>query len=610
MKWRLNILILLMAACTRLNNDSVEPHYSTAPQTMASPELSAIDSLMWQRPDSALACLLSYFDTCCTDAKFCVSTMAYNHHYAHLLLAELLYKNDYAQTNRTELRQAVAYFDSLCYCRDGACAVSTTAFLDARAHYINGVGYYENDSVVEACMEYLKALETMETHFPFVETQNFASLPIPHIPHFMAYTYNRLGDLFSRQFMMESSIECYENSLVFTKIEPTSPQGVSILLSHIGNQYDKMEEMDKARQYYEQALKEMPDTNNLGYRDLITSIALCDHQLGSGMDQPLHILKELIRQTDDESEKLTRFLTIGDIFFENGIYDSALRYLEPVFSYAEDKMSQIQAAEYLQIIYDSIGDSEKADECMKFLAQHKKSEGKNKALVSQLNDLFQNYMQKKQVRLAEKERQKAIGKSVGIIISVAVALAFVIVFWVKHRGRKQMEAERQVHRMEQAALSGRLKRSNQEVQHLKGQIRQRDDETAKTEPVASFSEEPVCRLIMERVNEGQFKSKVDYANYKDSALDKQQLLALRVAADRHFGQFTVRLKRAYPKLTHADLDYCCLYLLGLSDADVAALMQRAYNTVVERNGKIRKILGNEDPLPVTLMGMAKDSSFV
>ena len=61
--------------------------------------LLVIDSLMWQQPDSALAMLLPWFDTIHSDKTF-------DRHYAHLLLAELLYKNDYAQTNRAELLQA------------------------------------------------------------------------------------------------------------------------------------------------------------------------------------------------------------------------------------------------------------------------------------------------------------------------------------------------------------------------------------------------------------------------------------------------------------------------------------------------------------------------
>ena len=104
---------------------------------------------MWQRPDSALTLLLPRLDTCCATE--------YDRHYAHLLLAELLYKNDSAQTNRVELQQSVAYYDSLLRVadtrgvslhrpvrRDASNAsdadTQTIAFLDARAFYINGVG--------------------------------------------------------------------------------------------------------------------------------------------------------------------------------------------------------------------------------------------------------------------------------------------------------------------------------------------------------------------------------------------------------------------------------------------------------------------------------------
>ena len=207
------LVFTLMAAC---NSNKQVPEPVEGP----SKELSAIDSLMWRQPDSALACLLPYFDTCCRDGVHTVST-DYNCHYAHLLLAELLYKNDYAQTNRAKLRQTVGYFDSLCCCRDAARHVSTNpplAFLDARAHYINGVGYYEHDSVVEACKEYLKALEVMENHFvenEFVGTN----------AKFMTYTYNRLGDLFEEQLLSEPAITCYKQALFYCRREPTSIYG-------------------------------------------------------------------------------------------------------------------------------------------------------------------------------------------------------------------------------------------------------------------------------------------------------------------------------------------------------------------------------------------------
>ena len=104
--WCIGFLLVavFMVAC---NSNKQVPE----PVEGLSPALSAIDSLMWVQPDSALAVLLPWFDTCCRDGVHTVST--YDCNYAHLLLAELLYKNDYAQTNRAELLEAVAYFDSL-----------------------------------------------------------------------------------------------------------------------------------------------------------------------------------------------------------------------------------------------------------------------------------------------------------------------------------------------------------------------------------------------------------------------------------------------------------------------------------------------------------------
>ena len=85
-------------------------------------------------------------------------------------------------------------------------------------------------------------------------------------------------------------------------------------------------------------------------------------------------------------------------------------------------------------------------------------------------------------------------------------------------------------------------------------------------------------------------------------------MALREAADRHFEEFITRLKKEYPALTKGDIDYCCLYLLGVEEADVAALMQRAFNTVCERSRKLKGIFGNDKPLSATLRDFAKSDT--
>ena len=598
--------MLAFAACT--SRTKVAEHGRGIERP--SPSLSAIDSLMWRQPDSAFAALQQFAASPMAD-----SLDVFNGHYCQLLISELLYKNDWGQSNRPALQQAVIFFDSLCS-RDAARHVSTNDiifFLDARAHYINGVGYYEQNDMASACTEYIKALETMESHFDKKKL-------IGHKARFMALTYNRLGDMFSEQFMMEPAITCYENALVYCRIEPTSPQGVSNILSRIGLQYEMLGDKEKMGDYYGQAIKEMPVSNNLSYRDLVTSKALVDYQLGLGIEHSLDVLRQVLADADDEGEKLTRFLTMGAIFAEEGIYDSAIFYLEPVFFYAEDQLSQIQAAEHLMAFYDSLGENEKADQCMRFLAQRKKIEGQSKASVSQLENLFKAYTDRKQQREAEEARKKSIRKTVETIVPITVMVAILIFVVLKVRSKKQLkqqqaEADRileetgNLHKIQQSALSNRLKQSNEELRELKDQIRQQTDNmNLKPEAQAlSFSDEPICRLIMERVNEGQFKAQIDCIIYKDYALDKDQLSALRKAVDRHFNQFTIRISKAYPELTRLDLDYCCLYLLGLSDADLSALMQRAYNTVNERNSKLRRIFCTENAISITLQAIANES---
>ena len=657
----IGFFLLALAACNQPDDGRVETRRATSRSNQVpepsvpelvegvegpSPELSAIDSLMWRQPDSAFARLQQF-----AASPKAGSLDKYNGHYCQLLISELLYKNDYAQSNRPALRQAVAYFDSLTLLPpfkgvpEGRGIKETLpnrndriTFLTARAHYINGVGYYENDSLVEACAEYIKGLEIMENHFKekeLVETK----------AKFMAYSYNRLGDLFEDQFMMDPAIDCYKHSYDYSVISPISIYSISNALYRIGKQYNMKGDKDSADYFYSQALENMPDTTNLYYRDVVSTKSLLSYQLTHQAEASLSRLKQMVVMAEDDDEKLTRYLLIGDIYFEELRFDSARIFLDPVFMNKDDAISQIQAAEYLRILYDSLNEKEKSDYYVHFLAANKPMEYESDAKVSSLSELYKSHLEKNQKQQSEKEKQeerkRAIKKTIFIIIPILFFVVFILFLFVRNKHRKNilakeefhqqqleakdanarkrmeerekkhaeaMEAERQAHRMEQTAMSGRLKRSNQEVRELKDQIKQMDDMTAKTELVTSFTDEPICRLIMERVHDGQFKSKIDCELYKSYALNKQQMLELRVAVDRHYHQFSLRLKKAYPKLTNVDIDYCCLYLLRLTYADVSALMQRAYNTVVERSSKIQKVFGGDKPLHVILMEIAQNSS--
>ncbi|MBR7021972.1 MAG: hypothetical protein IKI09_00685, partial [Bacteroidales bacterium] len=570
----IGVLALLLVACTQSNKVS-ETSAPELAEEVEGPtcELSQIDTLMWHHPDSALAVMMEFAASPKAD-----SLNVFNGHYCQLLVSELLYKNDYGQSNRTELLQTVHYFDSLMQVPELVEGPSryVNVFLSARAHYMNGVGYYERDSVVAACGEYLKALEIVETHFPNVETRHATSLQPNHLPRFMALTYGRLGDLFSKQYMQEPAIICYKKVLIFNSIEPTSTNSTAKTWSLLTKQYYKINQLDSAKYCFNESLKQLHDTNNMIYRDLVSLSAVVYFDENRGGEEPVNDLKRMAVQSPTEDEKLTRYNTIANIYYLTNQYDSALVYFTQVFENKGDAAMKRSAARFLRDIYQSRGDSLMATQYAVYQAENAVLQAESNAQVSKLNKLFQQHLQWEQER-AEAERQQAARlRRNRMIVMVCVLVAVVaLLAWLLIRRKmkqqrdeasQQMEAVQEAHRLEKASMSGRLKKSNQELRELKDQMRQRaGNGTLKQEAQAvSFNDEPICRLIMERVREGQFKAQMDCKLYQDYALGKEQVMALREAADRHFGQFTSRLAKAYPDLTKGDLDYCCLYLLGLS----------------------------------------------
>ena len=618
--------------------------------------LAEIDSLMWRRADSAFVLL----------QEFVVGPEAeeldtFDGHYCQLLISELLYKNDCEQTNRKELLQAVAYFDSLVRLtpppplKGGAQRAGDSkkisnptpnlTFLTARAHYINGVGYYENDSIVQACAEYLKTLELMESHFE-------DKALIDHKARFMALTYGRLGEMFNEQLLAEPAIVCYKQALYYCKREPTSIYGIPVLLYNLGIQYDVANQKDSAAFYYDKALANLPDYDNIHYRDIITSKSVLAFNLGICVDSVIKDLKYVISLTSDDIERTYRFLTLGNILFESGMYDSSRFYLETVFEQQDDIQSKIVAAENLCNIYQKEGDSVNARKYYSYLADFTMAEIEKKKDISRINELFKNHLAQKQEKQAELKREKAVKKALWMIIPIAIVVAMVVFIVAKLRNKKQLreqkakakklledkekqyrqeletkeaearkeleekdkqhaevlEAERQTHRMQQAALSGRLKRSNEELRDISKRLELSLSKNAQYElgvsnDYAAFINDPICKHIVGVAHKQQFKSKTDYLIYKDNALSKEQLLDLRNAVQKHLPRFVSYIRRQYPKLTDNDMDCCCLVLLGLNEADISAMMQRAYTTVCDRSRKISRIIGTNDSLYHTLRNM-------
>lgn len=516
--------------------------------------LAEIDSLMWRRADSAFVLLQEFVVS--PEAK---ELDTYDEHYCQVLISELLYKNYKQQSNRNDLLRAVHYFVSIVG-MDGAdtrgVSAQKDAFLAARAHYINGVGFYERDSLIEACREYLNALRMMEGHFAENEL-------VGHKARFIALTYTRLMDMFSQQFIQEQAIYCGKQSLTYNKIAHSSPGNMANILYHLGKQYDKLNEADSAAYYYEKALETMPGRNSMLYRDVVTSKALFEFEVYGNTTIALDSMKSMAAQATSDTERLNRFLTIGVVYKIMGQYDSAKVYLKPVFE--KDSNNASIAAKYLRDIALAESDTLKANQYSLVLAKDAAAAPENLFRASQLNDLFQNYLHGKQEkaeaerRLAEQEAARLRWKR-GLAVTVVVMMALGLGLWCwLARRKKEHEAETQTW--------------HEEKQQLQTQV---DDALQQLQTQADDALQQARAMLPQRANE-IYSSKVG-----------NRLERIMAEFEAAYPEAMRLVAAAYPDLTQTERRIFVLSHLQFRAKEMADLLGLSENTVNQYRYNLRK----------------------
>ena len=551
---------------------TTSPRPSPGGEGVASLMLENINSLMWQQPDSALMVMMEF-----AGSEEADSMDVFEGHYCQVLVAELLFKNYYGQSNRAEVLKAVRYFDSIvgmdgADTRDkadtrGVSVQRRDAFLAARAHYINGVGYYERDSLIEACGEYLNALRMMESHFAEGEM-------VDKKARFMVLTYNRLMDLFSKQFMQEPAIYCGKQSFAYNRIAPTSQYSSSNILYRIGKQYDKLKAVDSTVYYYDRALELLPDRNNVVYRDIVSSRALFDYEWHHDTFGALDSLKRIATQAANETERLVRFLAIGNIYQDIGQYDSAKAYLRPVFGSENEAIDKKIAARLLRDIAMIEGDTLKASQYTQFLIEDVAAAAENQKRVSQLNDLFQNYLQEKQEKALALERQEARRRNLwlggGVALLAIVGLAVAIVTRRSHKKRLAAQEAEAQRRLDEA--SQRLTEASQRHDAAERELQ------TKVEQATLHTREVLQQRAM--------------TLYHGKEKDKLRLILAEF--DGTYPKARERMMAAYPDLSMQEYELCVLGYFDFRAKEIAQLMDLQEGTVYRYRSTLRKKTGADD----------------
>lgn len=534
-----------------------------------------IDTLLQHDPSDALQKLLS----CHSKYEVQETSLNYNDSYRSLLLSEALYKNDYAQTNRLQLHDAMHYFDSLAKRYPDN---DDFTILSARSHYMNGVGFYENDSVVEACKEYLKTLEIMEGQFDVVKLTGYKA-------KFMGLTYNRLVDLFSDQFMAEPAIYCGEKSLFYYYIAPVSKYSLANIIYKIGLHYDMLGDKDNAYLYYSNALKALPDSNNVVYRDILTNYTLLSYySLDASAEFSINTLNDIILQSSSESERLTKFLCIGCIYYNEKMYDSATIYLKDVFVNHNDEIAKFQSAEYLLNIYQVRGDSLVYNKYSEYLSDNAVSKYDNMMEVSVLSNLFNDYIDN-QKHVNNKHEKKTI-----IVLSlILLAILSTIVVLSKIISIKKLKDTNLKHKKEKSALMTDILKKDTKIFKLKKElgIKHSTTEIRRKE----LLNEPVCQTVIKSIEELHLSARDNYYKY-DKVLSVDIITELHASVIKHSKGFDDILLQRSPKLKSNDLLLCYLLSLGLNEKQIAILRNRTYSAIKKQIYKIERLLKINIPL--------------
>ena len=550
-----------------------------------SPALADIDSMMWRQPDSAFVMLQAFASSPSAD-----SLGEFDGHYFHLLLSELLYKNDYAQTNRGELLRAADYFDSLHVNKDS----DILAFLDARSHYIKGVGYYETDSVVEACGEYLKALEVMEERFG---EKNLTKEKVL----FLKLTYTRLFTLFHGCHLYAQAICFGKHSLRFYRKDDDTSQGISWILNELGTAFDMMKQFDSAFLYYDKAMASIHDSSSLVCRDILAKEAYLNYRAQRNPQTALTKLQALAGQSESELELLSRWLCIGEILFQEGMADSSGFYFRNILDRDLRRESRVLAAQHLLEFSRNRGDSSEVSRYSGILSEYTETSDKQGCINTQLTDLFNSFVQAR----TRHDFDKNSGFYTGLWgLSCVTIVALFVLFWMITK-RKKKESEKR-----HSALMKKEKRKQEELAREIESLKTRHEQEQHKRPIQDYQDlfnESVCVDLRQRFSNKDLLTTNDVKLYSELAINEKSRRMLNEAFEKHCPGFSSTLLRCFPKLNHRDLEYCRLLLIGLSEKEIGVLLQLDRSTVWKRMQRIQQTMETKE-VPTALKRLLFDQT--
>jgi hypothetical protein len=540
---------------------------------------------------------------------------------SQIRIADSLYKNYLPQSNFEEVKAAMEFFDSYQpsaisgqrwrlfdkEADDGNRLIAESRQLTAaKAHYYHAVGLTEKDDIVGACEHYLIALEIMEeddvikrlrdTKTQRRKTKINCNKDYYEKIRFVALIYTRLGKLYLDESYCIKSIENYEKALHICKCINNN-LSIAQTLKHIGFAYQSLNKTDSALYYYNLSLKTSTDINNtLDIKKCIAQITFLNN---NEKDSAYIILKNNLKKVSNENIKYSYHFTLGNMFYIDKEYDSALYYLEK--SLDKNIISQkIAFTTKLSSIYDSLGNYEKRAYYDNLSSKLLINSTNKEIDKSKLQTLYDEYNKRKaeNIKATTKKRTIILSSTIAIIIfSIIIAIRY------NHKKHRYILSEEikakdkhiKHNEFKNALIEGKIKSKNIELQQKDKQIKSQQLKIAELQSklenrkdnLKEYYQSEICVKILNEINE---LSKANKMTSELKPLSQEEFVMLLQSANLHLGEFIKNISDKYPSFKKDDLYYLCLVAINLNDKQIAALFNVTYNAVRSRRKKICTLL--------------------
>lgn len=576
-------------------------------QTLADrwPVFGEVYALKDFAPDSAFAIFQSIADTLDQEALRWQSKYLLSEY--QILDAEIRYKNYRLSEHDDGAMEAFRFYDSLMPNREYSRSEPELSFQKARAFYYKAVvEEIKLKDPIQAFTDYLNALWIVEG-LKGERTIFFTDCDNAEYEHFTALVYDRLAWFLYNYDGWDASLECLERSSACFMREGFT-KGVASNFELMGDVMLAQGDRVKALVYYQKSdsIHAQLKTDNI-YQNYSSVIhRALDLYNVDEKDAALALLRHALVQSEDEWLKRQVRFSLGYFYAQSHDYDSALYNYERSYPLLPRQTLKSYCA--IVQISNLLGDSLKAARYGDLLAETYLDQFARSGDRSKMIMMIENYKSDS----VDARRKDVLYFALCFVAVLLVLLSIVLVLLGlrKRRHKREIEAREQI----RVALEGEIEEVKSDSQQKEEKIKVLESKLEKVVSNPDFQtlpfdkklealyEVPVCKRIL-KVKEANVKAFNDYPELK---LSDNQLTMLVNAVDAVFPKFSVRIIEMFPRLKRYDVQYCCLYILGITEVQAAALTGKTYQAVWTRSLKLHEIFNNKSSLQIVLHGFLKD----